>query len=223
MSVRGLDKKSILELAKDFVRTQKEYHRIADATWENPRRLFRRRRKEVRFRHEIDLLSGELLARYEGVMRQMYRRAAPHPTALTNDEWQRIFNAAWLIVQDRAVVLHGYQGFFGILWSAYIGRMRNRAAVLPCKPKFMLLPFVDDMPEGDERNVLLAAYDDGLTVHATGKNLARLIGDSFPVLHGRLLSFATDLEVLTDGLTYGNEVKSMSAPFDQLRRWLFHI
>ena len=222
MTAEGLGTESIFKLGERFVRLTKRYHRIVDATWENPGLYFAKSRREKRLLRKITSITLELLKRYQGLMYEVYRESGNAP--LTNDRFQHVQDTTWLIVQDRVVVMADHKSFFGALWSAYSGRMKKREGISQYKPKFMLLPFVDAMPAGNERRVLMAAYGCQEELKWTDDAaLAEMITGAFSVLHEQLTLRAADLGMLTNGLTNDDEVSSIMPPFEKLQEWIFRV
>jgi hypothetical protein len=220
MDENGLSRRSIFELAENFVTVTKKYHETVEATWENPlRRTFKWGKEENLVEKAKDIVA-ELQTRYQGVMSRIYRHANPGAPPLNVERWRGIHDAAWLVVQDAAIVLHDDRNFFGVLWGAYRARMRVPAAAAPLKPKFMLLPFVDEMPESDERSVLMWSYGFPSDRRLKEEELVMLLKNAFLLLHKQLLSRSGDLEIVTDRMISAGAVESMSSPFDQLRNWI---
>ena len=220
MTAKGLKTESLFKLGERFVRLTKRYHRIVDASWENPGLYFAKGSREKRLLRKILSISSELVRRYQGLMYEVYSDSGDIP--LTDDRLQQLQDTTWLIVQDRVVVMADHKSFFGALWLAYSGRMKKRESISPYKPKFMLLPFVDAMPAGNERRVLMAAYGSREEFNETEEALAEMITGAFPVLHEQLTRRAADLATLTNGLTNDDEVDSMP-PFEKLQAWIFPV
>jgi hypothetical protein len=221
MTERGLTERSIFELAKAFVRATKDYHETVEASWETPTRRIFQRRKERQLLRKVEGLAVELQVRYTGIMSRIYRYTNSGGIPLNDELWQGIHDATWLIVQDRSAVIGDYLTFFGVLWGAYRARMRIPSAASPLKPQFMLLPFVDEMPECEERRILLRAYgfSDRLEVPREDE-LKTLLRGAFPLLHSQLLRHSEDLEIITDRVASEDMVRGMSRPFNQLRQWV---
>lgn len=220
MIENGLVEQSIFKLAEDFVRAIKDYHETVEATWENPTRRLFQRRKERRHLGKVESLASELQGRYAGIMSRIYRHTNSESFPLDDERWQGIHDATWLIVQDRCIVMRDHLTFFGVLWGAYRARMRMPSAASLLKPQFMLLPFVDEIPECDERRALLMAYGFSTGLRVTDERLATLLKGAFILLHYQLLLHSGDVAIVTDRVTSNDMVETMSLPFAQLREWV---
>jgi hypothetical protein len=172
---------------------------------------------KVRLKRNGPILKMELdtiAERYAGIMYQLYRRASPNDSQLTD-----FIAKVWFLVQQSSKTIKSYNNIPKNIWDSCIAILGSKIDSL--KIKFMLRLFVDELPPCDERGFLrfIAFGRQEGVAHHTSETL-KSARNSSRLLHNVMLSYLNDLRILTDDAISPEMIDGMEEPFDQYLVWL---
>lgn len=180
----------------------------------------RKRRKVARLKERSRALNGELVRRYDGILYQLFDCAGSAAS------FGERFPLVWESFIGLPSLRREYRLFSTLMWKV-LGDYG--AAIEKLKPKFMLRPFVDQMPAGEPRAALRTlVYERRGIVDPAGvsdQTATLLTETAYLVLHNqiRLQAHAGDIETLTGGVLSREVARRRITPVTQYHTWLFQM
>jgi len=218
MLVGQLSKTETLELFRQYAACWEEYEYVFQekrkpiypiTVWN-----WRRKQRLAELELRADALEAEITDRYKGLFKQICLRGgiadAPQCESVVVEVWESVRDK-W--AEDMALTVRDHREFSRWFWEACSQHFPGDIA--PLKVKFMLRPFVDELPSQPERDALLTrVYGDRTRPRTDDRALDDLLEPACDLLHQQLLQHAPDLDVLTDGEMPRESLEGITSPFE---------
>lgn len=178
-------------------------------------------KKYAELNPRLDAVEAEVTSRYERLLKLMCLRAA-----VTNEEQYRAaVIAIWTAVRDTwaeemAFMPRDHREFPKWFWRACEQNLPGH--ISPLRGKFMLRPFVDELPDRRKRDVLLSSAYGVRTQPPIGRaEFDEGLEPACLLLHQQLLQRGADVSVLTDDVLSPAVLEGVTSPLEFYTKLLF--
>ncbi len=169
----------------------------------------------------LNVIEAEIASRYEWLIKLFCRQAG-----ITDErQYKATVDAVWNSVRDTwaeemAFMPRDHREFPRSLWGACERNIKGNISSL--KGRFMLRPFVDDLPGEEERTALLTrVYGSRGKIPTAREDFERLLEPACLQLHHQLLQRGASLSVLTDDVLSPETLEGVTARLEFYVNLLF--
>lgn len=229
MTLKGLEKRTTFALAKELVQVQRKLDAlIRGPAWWSPYRYGRNQWIE-REKFRSGEYTAALVDRYRGLFVQIYNGLSIRG-GKPNRPFAEFFETWWDHIEAPIMGVQSSDHVSRLFWeaaefAANVTFGSGSTSIVLLRPKFMLRPLVDEIPDGGRRDVLRSmAYDTRMSSALSSLPAAeqyRVAMAACKALYGLLAARRDKVARLTDGTVdaslLGDETKAVA----QLRQWLF--
>jgi hypothetical protein len=229
MTLIGLEKQTTFALAKELVLVQRRLDSlIRGPAWWSPYRFGRKRWIE-REKNRSAEYTAALVDRYRGLFVQIYNGLSVRGGS-PNRPFVDFFETWWDHVEAPIMGVQSSDHVSRLFWeaaefAANVTFGSGSTSIELLRPKFMLRPLIDEIPDAAGRDVLRSlAYDTQVSSALSSLStveLYRVVMAACEALYGLLAAQRDKMAHLTDGTVDASLLRDETKAVAQLRQWLF--
>jgi hypothetical protein len=171
--------------------------------------------RERRSRSKLENITGMISRRYKPILTEVFF------VAYNDISNFKQFFIEFMLLSQRFIHESGsYEQLPGIMWKVCTNLINSEVHIL--KPKFMLIPFINEMPNDEDRGILIAlAYGSYNNQISINEELEIKLNSAYAVFHQALLKHSDKIEILSDSIIDSDTLENLSEPFVEYDNWLF--